>query len=250
VFKRAEWTASLGLQYQFVRITNADGQTSPVDEYGNNLSYSGTGKDSLLSLQFGVVQDRRNDVLRPTAGSLLRLGTEQFLPAGLGNILGNRLRGSYSYYIPTQVVKFTPGCRKVNPTSSDCPQTLAFNVQGGAFLGDLPPYEAFALGGSNSVRGYGEGDLAAARDFIQGTVEYRFPVFSIISGALFVDGAYDFGSQGLVPGNPGGIRGKPGSGYGYGVGVRVQSPLGPIRVDFGINDQGDTQFSFGIGERF
>lgn len=250
VFERSEWTASLGLQYQRVRITNANGDTSPVDQYGNNLSYSGTGKDDLLSLQFGIVQDRRNDVLRPTSGSLLRLGTEQFLPVGLGNILGNRLRGSYSYYIPTQVVKFTAGCRKANPTSSDCPQTLAFNVQGGAFLGDLPPYEAFALGGSNSVRGYGEGDLAAARDFIQGTIEYRFPVFKIISGALFVDGAYDFGSQGLVPGNPGGIRGKPGSGFGYGLGVRVQSPLGPIRVDFGINDQGDTQFSFGIGERF
>lgn len=250
VFKRAEWTASLGLQYQRVSIRDSDGNLSPVDQYGNNLSFSGTGKDDLLSLQFGVVRDRRNDVLRPTGGSLLRLGTEQFLPVGLGNILGNRLRGSYSYYIPTQVVKFTAGCRKATPTPTDCPQTLAFNVQGGAFLGDLPPYEAFALGGSNSVRGYGEGELGAERYFVQGTVEYRFPVFNIISGALFVDGAYGFGSQGLVPGNPGGIRGKPGQGYGYGLGVRVQSPLGPIRVDFGINDQGDTQFSFGIGERF
>ncbi|MGQ9870711.1 BamA/TamA family outer membrane protein [Leptodesmis sp.] len=250
VFRRAEWIASLGLQYQRVSIRDSDGRLSPVDELGNSLSFSGTGRDDLLSLQFGIVQDRRNDVLRPTSGSLLRLGTEQFLPIGEGNILGNRLRGSYSYYIPTQLAKFTAGCRKVNPTPADCPQTLAFNIQGGAFLGDLPPYEAFALGGSNSVRGYGEGELAAARDFIQGTIEYRFPVFNIISGALFVDGAYGFGSQGLVPGNPGGNRGKPGKGYGYGLGVRVQSPLGPIRVDFGINDQGDTQFSFGIGERF
>jgi outer membrane protein insertion porin family len=250
VFKRAEWTASLGLQYQRVSIRDSDGKLSPVDQFGNNLSFSGTGRDDLLSLQFGIVQDRRNDVLRPTGGSLLRLGTEQFLPIGEGNILGNRLRGSYSYYIPTQLAKFTVGCRKPNPTPSDCPQTLAFNIQGGAFLGDLPPYEAFALGGSNSVRGYDEGELGAERYFVQGTIEYRFPVFNIISGVLFVDGAYGFGSQGLVPGNPGGIRGKPGKGYGYGLGVRVQSPLGPIRVDFGINDKGDTRFSFGIGERF
>jgi outer membrane protein insertion porin family len=164
--------------------------------------------------------------------------------------LFNRLRGSYSFYIPVQLIRFNKGCRIINPKPSDCPQTFAFNFQGGAVIGDLPPYEAFALGGANSVRGYDEGDLAAARDFVQGTIEYRFPIISIFSGAFFFDAAYDFGSQGLVPGNPGGIRGKPGSGFGYGVGVRIQSPLGPIRVDFGINDQGDTRVNFGIGERF
>ncbi len=249
-YVRPEWTASLGLQYQRVSIRDRDGDLSPVDQLGNDLSFSGTGRDDLLSIQFGVVQDRRNDPLRPTRGSFLRLGTEQFIPIGSGSILGNRLRGSYSFYLPTQLIRFTKGCRAPNPRPADCPQTFAFNIQGGTFLGDLPPYEAFSLGGANSVRGYDEGDLAATRSFIQGTVEYRFPIFSIFSGALFVDGAYNFGSQGLVPGNPGGIRNKPGSGYGYGVGVRVQSPLGPIRVDFGINDQGDTKVNFGIGERF
>lgn len=250
VFKRAEWTASLGLQYQRVSIRDRDGDLSPLDELGNNLSFSGTGRDDLLALQFGVVQDRRNDPTRPTSGSFLRLGTEQSIPLGSGNILFNRLRGNYSFYVPVQLVKLTKGCRVVNPRPNDCPQTIAFNVQGGNYLGDLPPYEAFPLGGANSVRGYDEGDLASVRSFVQGTVEYRFPIISIFSGALFVDGAYGFGSQGLVPGNPGGIRGKPGSGYGYGAGVRVQSPLGPIRVDFGINDQGDTRINFGIGERF
>lgn len=249
-YRRAEWTGSLGLQYQRVSIRNRDGDLSPRDELGNDLSFSKTGRDDLLSLQFGLVQDRRNDPLRPTRGSFLRIGSEQFIPIGSGSILGNRLRGSYSTYLPTQLVRFTKGCRAVNPRPADCPQTFAFNVQGGAFLGDLPPYEAFSLGGANSVRGYDEGDLAATRYFVQATVEYRFPIFSIFSGALFVDGAYGFGSQGLVPGNPGGIRDKPGQGFGYGVGVRVQSPLGPIRVDLGINDQGDRRINFGIGERF
>ncbi len=250
VFKRAEWTASLGLQYQRVSIRDRDGDLSPLDELGNNLSFSGTGRDDLLALQFGIVQDRRNDLTRPTSGSFLRLGTEQSIPLGSGNILFNRLRGNYSFYIPVQLLRITKGCRSVKPKPSDCPQTIAFNVQGGNYIGDLPPYEAFPLGGANSVRGYDEGDLASVRSFVQGTIEYRFPIISIFSGALFVDGAYGFGSQGLVPGNPGGIRGKPGSGYGYGAGVRVQSPLGPIRVDFGINDQGDTRINFGIGERF
>jgi outer membrane protein insertion porin family len=241
VFSPAEWTASLGLQYQRVSIRNSDGDLSPRDRLGNLLSFSETGKDDLLTVQLGAVRDRRNDFLRPTSGSVLRLGAEQSIPIGSGNILLTRLRGSYSYYIPVHFTNFTKG---------KGPQALAFNLQGGTILGDLPPYEAFSLGGSNSVRGYGEGEVGAGRSFVQATAEYRFPLFSVIGGALFLDYATDFGTGSDVPGNPGGVRGKPGNGFGYGLGVRVQSPLGPIRVDYGFNDQGDSQLHFGIGERF
>jgi outer membrane protein insertion porin family len=167
------------------------------------------------------------------------LGVEQSIPIGGGSILLTRLRGSYSYYIPVQFTNFTEG-----------PQALAFNLQAGTVLGDLPPYEAFSLGGSNSVRGYEEGDVGAGRSFIQATAEYRFPIISVIGGALFVDFASDLGTGDNVPGDPAGVRGKPGTGFGFGVGVRVQSPLGPIRVDYGLNDEGDSRIHFGIGERF
>jgi outer membrane protein insertion porin family len=237
VFTPADWTASLGLQYQRISVTNSEGDVTPRDELGNLLSFNDSGKDNLLTLQLGAVRDRRNDPIRPTSGSLLRLGAEQSIP--VGSILMTRLRGSYSYYIPVNFTNFTKG-----------PQALAFNVQGGTVLGDLPPYEAFSLGGVNSVRGYGEGDVGAGRRYIQATAEYRFPVFSIIGGALFLDYASDLGSGENVPGNPAGVRGKPGNGFGYGLGIRVQSPLGPIRVDYGFNDQGDSQLHFGIGERF
>jgi outer membrane protein insertion porin family len=239
VFSPAEWIASLGLQYQRVSLRDGDGDLSPLDELGNNLSFSGTGKDDLLTLQFGAVRDRRNDLLRPTSGSLLRLGVEQSIPVGSGSILLTRLRGSYSYYIPVRFTNFTRG-----------PQALAFNVQGGTVLGDLPPYEAFSLGGVSSVRGYDEGDVGSGRSFIQATAEYRFPIFSVVGGALFLDYASDLGTGDNVPGNPAGIRGKPGNGFGYGLGIRVQSPLGPIRIDYGFNDQGDSRLHFGIGERF
>jgi outer membrane protein insertion porin family len=243
-FTKPDWTLSLGLQYQRVSLKDADGNLSPVDELGNDLSFSGSGNDDLLTLQFGAVRDLRNNPLRPTSGSLLRLGVEQSVPIGSGSILLNRIRGSYSFYIPVHFTNFTKG-----------PQALAFNVQGGTVFGDLPPYEAFSLGGSNSVRGYDEGDVGSGRSFVQATAEYRFPVFSIsrattVDGALFVDFASDLGTGNDVPGDPAGVRGKPGSGFGYGVGVRVQSPLGPIRVDYGINDEGDSRIHFGIGERF
>ncbi|HBB35003.1 MAG TPA: hypothetical protein DDZ80_00300 [Cyanobacteria bacterium UBA8803] len=239
VYTRAEWTASAGLEYQRVSIKDADGEISPEDELGNDLSFSGEGKDDLFTLQFGAVRDRRDNPLRPTQGSLLRLGFEQSIPIGKGSIFLSRLRGSYSYYIPVNFTSFTDG-----------PEALAFNVQGGTAIGDLPPYEAFSLGGSNSVRGYEEGDVGAGRSFIQATAEYRFPILSIVGGALFVDFASDLGTGDNVPGDPAGVRGKPGSGFGYGVGIRVQSPLGPIRVDYGFNDEGDSRIHFGIGERF
>ncbi len=239
VYSRSEWTASAGLEFQHVEIKDADGELSPKDELGNDLSFSDNGKDDLFTVQFGAVRDRRNNPLRPTQGSLLRFGVEQSIPIGSGNIFLNRLRGSYSYYVPVNFTKFTTG-----------PQALAFNIQGGTVIGDLPPYEAFSMGGSNSVRGYAEGDVGSGRSFIQATAEYRFPIISAIGGALFVDFASDLGSGSDVPGDPAGVRGKPGSGFGYGIGVRVQSPLGPIRVDYGFNDQGDSRLHFGIGERF
>lgn len=126
------------------------------------------------------------------------------------------------------------------------PETIAFNIQGGTVLGDLPPYEAFTLGGSNSVRGYEEGALGSGRSFVQASVEYRFPVFSVVSGALFFDVGSDLGTSTRTAE----VLNKSGSGYGYGLGVRVQSPLGPIRIDYGINDDGDSRINFGIGERF
>ncbi|MCT7948447.1 BamA/TamA family outer membrane protein [Ancylothrix sp. C2] len=235
----SEWTASLGLQYQRVETRDSDGDIATVDEAGSPLSFSGDGQDDLTTVQFGLVRDLRDNALKPTRGSVLRLTTEQSIPIGAGNILLNRLRGSYSQYVPVNFFRFAEGA-----------QTLAFNFQIGTILGDLPPYEAFALGGSNSVRGFDEGDLGSGRSFVQATAEYRFPVFSFLNGALFVDFGSDLGSGSSVPGDPAGVRGKPGTGLGYGLGVRVDTPLGPIRVDYGFSTEGDARFHFGIGERF
>ncbi len=237
-FERAEWIGSLGFQYQRISIRDRDGNLRFIDQKGNNLSFSGAGIDDLFTVQLGAVRDRRNDPLKTTSGSLFRLGLEQSIPLGEGNIFLSRVRGSYSYFIPVNYLKFKG------------PQTLAFNIQAGTVFGDLPPYEAFVTGGSNSVRGFEEGSVAASRSFVQATAEYRFPLFSILGGALFVDAASDLGTSKDVPGNPSAVRGKPGAGLGYGLGVRVQSPLGPLRLDYGLNDQGDSRLHFGIGERF
>jgi len=233
------WRASAGLQYQNIRIQDGDGDLAPQDELGNDLSFSGDGTDDLLLLQFSASQDRRDNALTPTSGYSLRFSTDQSVPVGQGEIFFNRLRGSYSRYFPVNFTEFSEGA-----------ETLAFNVQGGVVLGDLPPYESFSLGGTDSVRGYDSGEVGSGRAFVLGTVEYRFPIFSIVGGALFVDFGTDLGTGSDVPGEPAVIRDKPGSGIGFGIGVRVQSPIGAIRVDYALNDEGDSRIHFGIGERF
>jgi outer membrane protein insertion porin family len=255
------WRASLGAQYQRVTIQDGDGDRVDnnrpfIDENGKvstrstgrDLTFTDDGVDHLATLQFAVSQDRRNDPAQTTSGSLLRFSTEQSIP--IDGIFYNRLRGTYSYFIPTRLTHFTAGCQKKDATPSDCPETIALSVQAGTILGDLPPYEAFALGGDSSVRAYNGGEIGSGRSFAQITAEYRFPIISIVNGVLFVDGASDLGSGDRVPGNPAGDRGKPGSGFGYGAGLRINSPLGQIRVDYGLADDGSNRFSFGIGERF
>ncbi|MBD2562591.1 MULTISPECIES: BamA/TamA family outer membrane protein [Nostoc] len=244
-YQSSVWTASAGFQYQRVSARDADGnlrRTGAVfDDNGNRtsgeipLSFSGSGEDDLVLLQLGAQRDLRNNPLQPTSGSYLRFGVDQSVPIGQGNILLTRLRGSYSQYLPVQLISLSKGA-----------QTLAFNLQAGTILGDLPPYEAFTIGGSNSVRGYEEGALGSGRSYVQASVEYRFPVFSVVSGALFFDIGSDLGTSTQAAE----VLNKNGSGYGYGLGVRVQSPLGPIRIDYGINDDGDSRINFGIGERF
>ncbi len=242
-YKRSEWTASAGLQYQRISTRDADGNIRPEGAVFQDgvpgevvpLSFSGRGEDDLVLLQLGAQRDLRNNPLQPTRGSFLRLGVDQSVPVGLGSIFLTRLRGNYSQYLPVNFTNFAPG-----------PQTLAFNLQGGTVLGDLPPYEAFTLGGSNSVRGYEEGALTSGRTYVQASVEYRFPVFSVVSGALFFDVGSDLGTTTRASE----VLNKNGTGYGYGLGVRVQSPLGPIRIDYGINDDGNSRINFGIGERF
>ncbi|MDH6064854.1 BamA/TamA family outer membrane protein [Umezakia ovalisporum] len=242
-YERSQWTASAGLQYQRVSARDADGNLTPQGAVFQNgapgeqvpLTFSGEGEDDLMLLQLGAQRDLRNNPLQTTTGSFLRFGVDQSVPLGLGNIFLTRLRGSYSQYIPVKFTNFAPGA-----------QTLAFNLQGGTVLGDLPPYEAFTLGGSNSVRGYEEGALTSGRSYLQASVEYRFPVFSVVSGAMFFDVGSDLGTTTKAAD----VLNKNGSGYGYGLGVRVQSPLGPIRIDYGINNDGDSRINFGIGERF
>ncbi|WP_017653784.1 BamA/OMP85 family outer membrane protein [Fortiea contorta] len=233
-----DWNTSLGFNYSRTSIRDRQGNITPTDVKGNTLTASGTGVDDLTTVSFTASKDRRDNVINPTKGSILTLSTEQSVPLGQGNISMNRLKANYSQYVPVQLF------------NSKQPQVFALNVQAGTVLGNLPPYEAFNLGGTNSVRGYDSGNVGTGRSYVLASAEYRFPILPVVGGVLFADYASDLGSGDTVLGNPAGVRGKPGNGFGYGAGIRLDSPLGLIRADYGINDQGESRVHLGIGQRF
>jgi outer membrane protein insertion porin family len=230
------WQGSVGFGYQKISIENADGKITPLDSKNQPLSFSNTGRDDLLTAQIGLSKDTRDDRIQPNQGSLIKFGATQSIP--IGNITFTKLTGSYTHYLPVNLLNLDRGA-----------QTIAFNLQGGTALGDLPPYEAFALGGVSSVRGYEEAGLGAGKSYLRASTEYQFPIFALLGGAVFADYGTDLGTGKTVRGDPAGIRGKPGSGFGYGAGLRLNSPWGALQVNFAINDRGEQRIQFGLSDR-
>ncbi len=131
------------MNYTNISIRDRNGKVFGVDERGNPLTLSGTGIDDLTTISFAATRDQRDNPVNPGNGSFINLRTEQSIPIGRGEILGNRLEANYAQYIPADLIKGLKG---------DQPQVFAFNVQAGTVLGDLPPYNAFVLGDRHCSR--------------------------------------------------------------------------------------------------
>ena len=237
-----DWRGTLGLNYTNISTRDRNLNIARRDELGNPLTFSGTGVDELYTVSFGARLDRRDDPFNPSSGSILSLSTEQSIPLGRGNIVSNRLLANYIQYVPVTFLGLLE--------SEALPEMLAFNLQAGTVIGDLPPTEAFRLGGRNSVRSYDSGDIGSGRSYFLASGEYRFPVGRDVGGVIFVDFASDLGTGDSVLGKPAAVRDKPGTGAGVGVGVRVRSRFGLIRLDMGVSDAGEIKFVFGTRQRF
>src|SRR5438309_296451 len=118
----------------------------------------------------------------------------------------------------------------------------------------LPIDERFFNGGATTVRSYGERDLGphdpkgnpiGGEFFTVFNVEYTFPIYGELQGAVFFD------AGNLLPTSE-----EPGVDdmrYALGGGLRYKLPIGPIRLDYGWNpdkapgeDFGAFHFSFGF----
>ncbi len=264
-FKLAKWRILAGMNFKKVKMIDGDGNQKP---YGDMTPTTGNISDiicigftpndgscpaenTLVSVIATTSRNNLNNSVNPTSGNKFSFGTEQFVSMGENSPTFNRMKASYSFFIPTKLINLTKACKSDNSDSEDCPQAIGFQFKAGTILGELPPYEAFCMGGTSSVRGWGSCDLAVSKSFVEGTVEYRFPVWRMISGALFVDAGSDLGSQNDIPGKPGKLLQKSGSGFSLGGGVGVKTPIGPLRLDVASKDlSGDWRYTLGVGWKF
>jgi outer membrane protein insertion porin family len=265
-YKDAKWTLVSGMSFSEVRPINFAGESRPYGvsskkrSDGNGevdkdqiicVSYNCADSNTLIAARFASTYNNLDNPRNPTSGSFFSVGTEQFLGINSDSPTFNRLRASYTQFFPVDWLKLHKGCRPKPGEQPDCPQAIGVQIKGGAIMGEAPPYEAFCLGGSNSIRGWYNCDLAVAKAFSEVTIEYRFPLISIFAGELFMDAGTDFGTQGDVPGEPGLLLNKDGSGVSVGTGVIVTTPVGPIRLEVATKDfSSDYRFNLGVGWKF
>ena len=119
---------------------------------------------------------------------------------------------------------------------------LAVQLGVGYADGTMPLSQRFAVGGSDSLRGYKD-DQFKGNSMLRGTLEYRVPLMKKVQGVLFTDTGYAWDKNTEDKFDLGLMK------YSYGVGLRVNSPLGPLRLDYGIGDDGG-RFHFSFGGQF
>ena len=263
-YKDSKWNVLAGMSFAEVRPINFAGDSRPygvsTNKFRNGkvrnddvicVSYNCADSNTLVGMRFATTYNNFNNPRNPTSGNFFTAGTEQFIGINNDSPTFNRLRVSYTQFFPVNWLKIHKGCRPKPGEEADCPQAIGVQVKGGAIMGEAPPYEAFCMGGSNSIRGWYDCDLAVSKAFSELTIEYRFPLFSILSGEVFMDAGTDFGTQKDVPGKPGLLLEKDGSGVSLGTGVIVTTPVGPIRLEVASKDfASDWRFNLGVGWKF
>jgi outer membrane protein assembly complex protein YaeT len=196
--------------------------------------------------------------------------TLDLAPSALGSDI-EYVRGTMrvGYYLPFGPKPLTPGVVEDQPPGTPLQRwfrqsSIAFGARVGIIHSlttsgsdeatALPIDERFFIGGATTVRSFGERDLGphdnhghpvGGEFFTVFNVEYTFPIFGELQGAIFTD------AGNLLPTSE--DVGLSDMRYAIGAGLRYKLPVGPIRLDYGINpdprpdeDFGAFHFSFGF----
>jgi outer membrane protein assembly complex protein YaeT len=169
------------------------------------------------------IQDRRDDPANPRSGYFTTT-TFQVAQRALGSEINfTSLYNEYNTYRPV-------GDGGVFVTSARFGWNHPF---GSTTQTGLPPTERYFAGGSTTLRGYGfdNANPGGGNVLTLGNLEYRFPLrfFPIagVRGAVFYDTGNVFPQLSAVS--------LAAFSHTVGYGFRYQTPLGPVRLDLGIN---------------
>jgi outer membrane protein insertion porin family len=207
------------LTYRLEKIKLTD---IPEESSADLLAEEGENTISTIALQF--TRDTRDNIYNPTRGYIVYTRPE---------LAGGVFAGDKDFWKVTSggSIYFTPIAKN---QILELRSEIAFCDAYGDSL-KVPIYERLYAGGADTVRGYRERRIgpkdALTRDPIGGnasfiaTAEYTVPIVDFIRGAVFYDVGNvwekvgDFGSDTLRSG--------------VGVGVRIKTPMGPVKVDYG-----------------
>ncbi len=179
----------------------------------------------IRSLTFVADRDTTNYPLNPTEGARDALTVEY-----AGDFLG----GDYDFTkYNIDVRRYLPGFKPEH--------SWALRFETGIGEGNIPASEQFSVGGAQSLRGYETYEFTG-NDMLLMNLEYRFPIAEKFTGVVFADGGNtwnDIENMSLGELN-----------HSLGVGVRLNLPIGQIRLDYGWNKDGEGMPHFSIGNTF
>lgn len=232
---------SLLYRLEDVDIENVDGNSS--QDFKNEQ-----GSNWISSLTLELTQDTRDNIYNPGRGYMIGASVEDAGGIFLGDKDFVKITASAAFYhtffeaFVLELKGRTGWAKPYNGTS------------------DVPIYERFYAGGANTIRGYkerrvgprdpGSDEPIGGEAILLGNAELTFPVYEkLIKGAIFFDVGNVWRRTGdyMVTGDY-----KAGAG----VGVRVKTPLGPVRVDWGyplVKDYQDSrtgEFYFSMSRGF
>jgi outer membrane protein insertion porin family len=128
---------------------------------------------------------------------------------------------------------------------------IAIRLMAGTSSGAVPLFDSWSVGGAMNLRGYQE-ERFRGENMVVGNFELRHQMSDSLGFVGFVDvgDAYGGTFPTVVPGfNIPADDQNLNLHIGVGAGIRAQTPLGPIRIDWGFGSDGN-QVHFGFGQIF
>jgi outer membrane protein insertion porin family len=216
-------------------------------------------------LELSLIHDSRNSVFLTTRGNRSEVSAE-LVGGPLGaDVSVYKLNAKTSFYFPffnehvLQILGAVGVVDAFGQTTGDGPivdedPTPFVNLKK---VNDVPIFDRYFLGGANTLRGFsyrkvGPKDVnnepVGGNTYWNSTLEYSIPVVERIRAAVFYDigavclDAYEFSLSGIKSD--------------AGIGVRLNLPIGPIRLDYGYPIMTDDKtgrtgkIQFSVGYQF